>query len=310
MSMPVPAALPPRIHQLSRDELVYRFDKDHTPRLRLAPPFDAMIETHDARSGWLIEPEDVHTTAPDLSSPYPLTNPATGPIYVEGAEPGDSIVVDIVSIDVASFGFLIVRPEWGILRGLVNRATAKILPVVGGQIDFGHVRLPLRPNVGVLATAPAGKPSATLFLGRHGGNMDNNRMTVGTRLHLPVFVPGALLYLGDVHASMGDSEAAGTGVEIGARVHVRVGLAKGTAREWPWAETKDLVISTASAPSFDEAAEIAVGSMVDILAERLNIDRVEAFILVSAAGDVCVNQACRANIDTSVRVEFPKVKAL
>ena len=104
-----------------------------------------------------------------------------------------------------------------------------------------------------MATAPAGEPIGTAYCGKHGGNMDNNRIRPGTRVHLPVRVPGAHLYVGDVHASMGDGEVSGTGVEIGARVHVRIGLEKGKAREWPWLETPDLLIQTASAKTYEEA---------------------------------------------------------
>jgi amidase len=163
--------------------------------------------------------------------------------------------------------------------------------------------------IGVMATAPAGDPIGTAYCGRHGGNMDNNMIRIGTRVHLPVRVPGAGFYVGDVHASMGDGEVCGTGVEIGARVHLRLTLEKGKARDWPWMETQDLLIQAASAKTYEEASEIAVREMMGLLGERLGLSPPDAFMLVSAIGDVRVNQACRSPIDVSVRVEVPKLNA-
>jgi amidase len=124
-----------------------------------------------------------------------------------------------------------------------------------------------------------------------------------------VRVPGASFYVGDVHASMGDGEISGSGVEIGGRVHLRVGLEKGAAREWPWLETSDHLITTAAAPGFDEAAEIATRSMMALLGERLGVSPGDAVALLSIAGDVKVNQHCRMPIGASVRMEFPKLNA-
>jgi amidase len=248
-------------------------------------------------------------TAPDFRDKYPKSNPATGPVKITGAEPGDALVVDVLGIALDDYGFLLVKPDFGLVRNLVNDPIAKILPVKDGVIHFDNLRFPVRPMIGVMATAPAGEPIGTAYCGKHGGNMDNNAIAVGARVHLPVRVPGGLFYIGDVHASMGDGEVSGTGVEIGARVHVRIGLEKGTAREWPWLETPDLLIQTASARTYEEASEIAVREMMRHLEERLGLKPTDAFMLVSAVGHVRVNQACRSPIDVSVRCEMPKLNA-
>jgi amidase len=248
-------------------------------------------------------------SAPDFRDPFPKTNPATGPIRVRGAEPGDALAIDILDIALDDYGFLIVKPDFGLVRNLVNQPEAKIVQVRDGMIAFDRLRFPVRPMVGVLATASAGPPIGSAYCGRHGGNMDNNRIRPGTRVHLPVRVTGAHLYVGDVHASMGDGEVCGTGVEIGARVHLRLQVVKGAAREWPWMETPDLLIQAASAPTYEEASEIAVREMIGLLGERLGLSPPDAFMLISAIGDVRVNQACRSPIDVSVRVEVPKLNA-
>ncbi|MBM3491603.1 MAG: acetamidase [Alphaproteobacteria bacterium] len=301
--------MPGQPHYLDRSAVVYGFARTQAPRLSLSPPAEVMVETHDARTGRLKRPEDVAATQPDYAERFPKTNPATGPILIEGAKPGDALAVDILGIELDDYGFLIVRPNMGLVTGLVNQPTAKICPVIDGVIHFDRLRLPARPMIGVMATAPLGDGIASLRLGRHGGNMDNNRLTVGTRLHLPVAVPGALFYVGDLHAAMGDGEVSGTGVEIGGRVHLRLSLEKGGAREWPWLETRDLLITTASAPTYEQAAEIAVRQMLGLLGERLGLSPADAFLLVSATGDLRVNQSCRMPIDVSVRCEMPRLNA-
>lgn len=295
---------------LDRSTVVYKLDPADAPRLTLEGGGEIMVATHDARAGRLKRAEDVMATAPDFRDPYPQTNPATGPISVTGAEPGDALVVDILGIEVDDYGFLIVKPDFGLVQGLVNQPVARIVPVEDGVCRFGDLHFPVRPMMGVIATALADGPVGTAFCGRHGGNMDNNRVCAGTRVFLPVRVPGAHLYVGDVHASMGDGELCGTGVEIGARVHLRVTVAKGAGRDWPWLETPELLITTASAPAYEAAAEIAVREMLAMLGERLGLSPPDAMMLISAVGHIRVNQSCRGGpIDTSVRCEMPKLNA-
>ncbi|HMR32919.1 MAG TPA: acetamidase/formamidase family protein [Geminicoccaceae bacterium] len=294
------------VHFLSRERVAHAIDPGAAPRLEVAAPCELIVETHDARGGRLKQPEDVITTAPDFSQRFPRTNPATGPVRIQGAEPGDVLTVEVLDIRLDSYGFVMVKPDMGLVRGLVNEPVAKVCPVEDGLIHFGGLRLAVRPMIGVLATAPAHEAIATAHVGPHGGNMDCNRVTVGTKVHLPVRVPGAHFYVGDIHAAMGDAEVTGSGLEIGARVHLALSLCKGGARDWPWMETPDLWITTGSAPDYQAASEIAVREMMGLLVERLGVTAVEAFMLLSVRGDVRVNQACRSTIDTSVRVEFPK----
>jgi amidase len=297
----------PPIAILSRDHAVHAFDQDAEPLLVVRPPARLLFETHDARGGRLRRPEQVQETAPDFNDRFPKANPATGPVFVEGAEAGDTITVEIHAIDLDALGFVLVKPDMGLVRDLTDEPIAKICGIADGFVHFDALRIPIRPMVGVIAVAPSGEPSATAYVGRHGGNIDSNRLTVGTRLHLPVQVAGGLVYVGDVHAAMGDGEVSGSGVEVGARVEVTIGLEKGSGRTWPHAETADRLITIASAPSFEAASEIAVREMMALLGERLGLAPTDAFMLVSAIGDVRVNQACRSKIDTSVRVEMPKL---
>jgi amidase len=123
-------------------------------------------------------------------------------------------------------------------------------------------------------------------------------------------VKGGLFYVGDVHATMGDAEMSGSGAEIGARVHLKLTLEKGGARDWPWMETADRIITSASAPRFEDAAQHATRLMMELLSERLGVSPVDAFALLSIQGDLRVNQYCNSErLGASVRMEFPKLNA-
>lgn len=297
--------LPRTEHVLTRDAVVYALDREAEPRLVVDPGAVITFETHDARGGRMKRADQVEETTPDFSQRFPKANPATGPVFVRGAVPGSSVTVDILDIDLDPLGFILVKPDMGIVRGLSPKPIAKMCEVRDGQVDFGDLRLPVRPMVGVIGVAPAGEAIGTAYVGSHGGNIDTTLAAVGSRLSLRAQVDGALLYVGDVHATMGDGEVTGTGIEIGARVTVRVGLDPRPARQWPRLETADRFVAIASAPTFEAAAEIVVTEMMDDLAERHGLSPADAFMLISAVGDLRVNQACRSKIDVSVRLEMP-----
>ena len=292
---------------LSADDVVYAIDRAVPPRLRLAAPATVTIATLDARAGRLTRPEEVEATAPDYRDRFPRANPATGPIFVDDAEPGDVLSAEILAIDLDARGYCLVKPRFGVIADMVERPVARFAEVRDGAIDFAGVRLPLRPMVGVIATAPDGEPVGTAYVGRHGGNLDCNLVAVGATVHLPVRVPGALFYVGDVHATMGDGEVSGSGLEIAARITLRLSLRKGGATEWPWLETADRIVTLASAPTFDDAAEAAVRAMIPRIMARHGVSDTDAYMLASIRGDLQVNQACRSPIDTSVRFEFPRL---
>ncbi len=140
--------------------------------------------------------------------------------------------------------------------------------------------------------------------------MDHNDIQPGARLYLPVGVPGALVGLGDVHASMGDAEVSGAGLDCDADVRVRLGLVKGAAPRRPLIETAAAWMTCASAPALQEAVRLATGDMVDFLARRLRIGREDAFLLATSAGDVRIGQACASTLDSTARMSFPKIRGL
>jgi amidase len=305
--MDAPIDRPKADHTLTRDQVVYALDREASPRLIIDPGAVVTVETHDARGGRLKRPDQVEETTPDFTQRFPKANPATGPIFVRGAVPGSAITVDILAIDLDPAGFVLVKPDMGIIRGLSPKPIARICEVAVGEVRFGEVRFPVRPMVGVIGVAPAGEAIGTPFVGDHGGNIDTILAAVGNRMILRAQVEGGLVYIGDVHAAMGDGEVSGTGIEIGARVTVRIGLGDRPAKRWPRLETKDRLVVIASAPTFEAASAIVVDEMIADLAERHGLSAVDAFMLISAIGDLRVNQACRSTIDVSLRLEMPRL---
>ena len=274
-------------HRLGRDRIAYRFDKSLEPVLEIDPGDRVTFETFDARTGTIRSDEDL------LDRPHPVgANPATGPVRVRGAEPGDGLCVEIETVELAESGFLAVKKGEGLLAERAGRYATRIVPVADGVARFGDLRFPVRPMVGVVGTAPAGEPVSTSFAGPHGGNMDNKHVGAGARVHLPVAVPGALLGLGDVHAAMGDGEITFIGLEICAEVTVRVELVKGAETKRPLIETAEHWITTGEGDSLAAAARLAAGEMVDLLQERLGLGFEDAYMLASAAVDVQICQCC------------------
>ena len=294
--------------RIPRDQLTYEFSAALEPVARVASGDRFIVETHDTSTGRLHDVEDLPTFV-RVRDPKKV-NPAAGPIFVEGAAPGDDLIVSIEAIRLQPVGFVRVIAGAGVLQEQDGIDPAGILMahVKGDYVELGNlVRLPLRPMVGVIGTAPATGVVYTAEPGPQGSNIDINAITTGARVHLPVFVPGALLAIGDLHASMGDGEVSGTGIEISGGVTVRVEVIPGAAPKRPWIETADAWISTGSGPTLENAVEMAVESMTHLLVDRLSLDRTAAFLLVSASGDVRIGQCARIpGLDATAYLVFPK----
>jgi amidase len=292
--------------RVPRDHLTYEFSAETEPVATVAAGDVFVVETHDTSTGRIHRREDV----PDfvrLRDPRKV-NPAAGPVFVEGASPGDDLIVEILDIRLQPTGFVRVLAGAGVLREGVEPDGVLMARIDREDLVLGEsIRMPLRPMVGVIGTAPADGVIYTAEPGPQGSNIDINAITVGARVHLPVHVPGALLAIGDVHASMGDGEVSGTGVEIAAEVTVRVDLVSGAAPARPWIETAENWITTGSGPSLEDAVEIAVEELTGLLISRLGLSRTEAFLLVSARGDVRIGQCARIRgLDATAYAVFPK----
>ncbi|HKF67849.1 MAG TPA: acetamidase/formamidase family protein [Vicinamibacterales bacterium] len=233
----------------------------------------------------------------------------TGPVFVEGAEPGDALEVKILSIDFAlDYGY---NGCSGFLPENCNRTVPqKIIPIdkkrMTSEFKPGIV-IPLRPFFGSMGVAPepgAGRVSSNPP-GRHAGNLDNKEIVAGTTLLIPVFVRGALFEIGDGHAAQGDGEVDQTAIETSLRGRVQLTVRKGVTLNWPRAETATDYISMAADPDLKVATATAIQEMVDFLAATRGLSKHEAYQLVSIAGNVAVTQLVdRPNV--GVHVKMPK----
>ncbi len=291
--------------RLTRDQVTHAFDAATPNRAEVSPGSTLIIETHDARTGSLLGRELAQPYALPLPTPG-RGNPITGPVSVLGAEPGDTLVVDIGAIRLVSPGWCGGHAHVGPTRpGYVPRPIGRTCRVDGGWIEFApDIRLPVAPMIGCLGTAPAGGPVSTAFAGRHGGNMDQSVVTCGARVHLPVEVTGGLLFAGDVHATQGDGELSGVALEIAAEVELTVNVVRGVRLTWPWLELGDRIMVLTAGASFEEARAEAVEVMIRSLGAARGLEPADALGLLSLAGDLRIGQAYGAS-DITVRLEIP-----
>jgi len=224
-------------------------------------------------------------------------NPVTGPIYVEGAEPGDTLVVDIVDIKVGERGVTALVPGFGILEGWFTQVPplSKFSEIRDGKVIFPiskgkSIKIPPRLMIGTIGVAPAAESTATVTPSKHGGNLDTPEVTVGNRLHLPVNVKGALFALGDVHATQGHGEVCGTGVEVPATIRIKFELLKGKKIEWPRIESSDEIMTVCSARPLEDAAKLAVRELIRWLVADYRLEEYDAYMLLSVAGDLEISQ--------------------
>jgi len=273
--------------RISRAHITNLFDPAAAPCAEITTGEELTFETLDALGGRV----KTHADALSVMIPHELGNPATGPVAVAGARPGDTLAVAVQEIRLGDFGYGRVKGG-GVIFDELRPPVAKLTPIRAGLVHFNErLRFPARPMVGVLGVAPAGPAAHTFFPGAHGGNLDINELGVGATIYLPVAVPGALLALGDVHASMGDGELNGGGLDIDAEVTVKVAVLSGLGWPRPVIETADAWCTCANAPTLQAAIRQACSDMTTLLARRLDISREEAFILIGAAGDARIGQS-------------------
>jgi len=285
------------------DKSVYTFSKDNPPFCSAQPGEVLLFRTLDCFGGQF-------TSEDQLMADLDLTkaNPAAGPVYIEGAEPGDVLAVDILDVQVADVGFACSMGETGPLYDISELRT-RMMPIVDGCVQFNDIKWPIDPMIGVIGTAPSGEPVATGHAGDHGGNMDSRKIVKGSRVYFPVRVAGALLQMGDIHATMGDGEICGTGVEIAGEILVRTTLIKNFKLNWPVTETADCWYVNAKGRDYDDSLIIGCKEMCRLMEPVYHWDATDIFIYLSLQGNIEINQACRPIHDemVNVRVGIPKI---
>lgn len=274
------------MYRVSKDHLVYAMSPANSPVQKVEDGARIVFETCDC-----FEDQIISVDTPFNELDWNRINPATGPVYVEGAEPGDILAVSIERIAIADHGVMVTGPDLGVIGDDLQENVIRMIPVRDGKALFSEkLELPLTPMIGVIGTAPAEESVSCGTPGTHGGNMDCKMIKEGTVLYLPVNVPGALLAMGDLHAAMGDGEVAVCGVEIAGEVTVSVSVIKGKLWRLPMAKTADSLYVIASKRKLDDAATCATRNMVHFLEMECGMNKHDAIALLSIAGNLQICQ--------------------
>lgn len=234
-----------------------------------------------------------------------LSNPVTGALYVEGAEVGDILKVEIEDIKLRSWGVMRASTTAGVFHEKYEKREAIIFQVKDNKIYFDDkLILDADPMIGVIGTAPSEKEGVpTTTPGKHGGNMDCKKIVKGSTIYLPVNVKGGLLSMGDIHALMGDGEVFICGLEIAGEITVKVSVLKNIKLPTPFLHSRGKVMSIQSAKDLDKAGDMAAKEMFEFVKEATKQDDVRTGMLMSLLSDMAVCQVVDPLL--TVRVEFP-----
>ncbi|MGI2328152.1 acetamidase/formamidase family protein [Planococcus sp. YIM B11945] len=275
------------------------FSKEHKPAYFAELGKEIAIETMDCYDGQVKSETDLRSMI-DMSR----LNPATGPIYLNGVQAGDTLCIEILDIETNDFGVMMAAPGLGPLGEHVTTSSTKIIPIKNRQIQFSEtLTLPLQPMIGVAGVAPENEAVPTAIPGSHGGNLDTKDIKPGNKLYLPVFHDGALAGFGDLHASMGDGELSGTGIEVSGRIKVRFDKVSLPLSN-PMVEDEQFLYFLASGPTYDEAIQTVLFETAHHLKNGLNLSFEDAYRLMSAVCDLKFSQIVNKHV--TVRVAVPK----
>jgi amidase len=270
---------------VSRSKVVYCFDAAAEPAAHVEPGELVLLKTEDAFGGQVKSEKD----SVDMLD-WSRVDGATGPICIETAEPGDTLVTEILDISVERKGVIVTIPKSGILADKRFKPSTRVVELKDGLLSFeSDVRIRANPMIGTIGVTPK-RRVPTGSLGRHGGNMDVKELTAGTRLYLPVLVGGALFAAGDLHAVQADGELCVSAVEVVGEILLRFGVIKGKKPEWPILETKDSFALLACGDSLDEAARLATEAAVKAFMQEYGWPFERAYMFGSLAINLEINQ--------------------
>ncbi|RWN52707.1 acetamidase/formamidase family protein [Mesorhizobium sp.] len=280
----------------------FGWDNSFVPTERVAPGSTIEFQCLDSSGGQLT----LDSTVDDVALlDFAKVNPVTGPIYVDGAEPGDALKITIEMFKPSGFGWTANIPGFGLLADDFPEPALNIWTYDAASLEpalFGkQARVPLKPFAGTIGNAPAEMGLHSVVPPRRvGGNLDIRDLAAGTTLYLPVEVAGALFSVGDTHAAQGDGEVCGTAIESPMDVVLKLDLVKDIRLKTPRFTTpgpvtrhldaKGYEVTTGIGPDLMTGAREAVSQMIDLLAGRYAMDPVEAYMLVSVCGDLRISE--------------------
>ena len=309
-------------YELKPSELKYTFASSYAPVARLKSGNILETNTVDCFGNAVKKPGDTLSLAPG-------DNPLSGPFYIEGAQPGDTLAVKILEINIdGNQGIGALAPGFGALNS--TNYTPMLNPAIKEKIWFypiDHatntatfqaldskysVKIPLHPFFGCIGVAPAGgEARSSVVPEAFGGNMDSPEASVGNTVYFPVNTPGAMLFLGDGHAAMGDGEIAGTAIEVPLRSRVQVRVIKGKKISWPRFENDEYIMAVGAYRPLDDALRIAFTELVGWIHDDYGLSEMDAYQLLSQVGEIHLNEMVDPNyvIVAKVKKKFlPKGK--
>jgi acetamidase/formamidase len=289
-------------HTIHDHQCHFGWNRDNPPAVRIAPGESVEFHPVDSSGGQLT----ASSTLADLARlDFAKVNPVAGPVYIEGAEPGDAIKVTLLDFVPSGWGWTANIPGFGLLADQFKDPALHIWKYDAQSLApamYGPGgRVPLKPFCGTIGLAPAESGTHSIVPPRRmGGNMDIRDMSAGTELYLPVEVAGGLFSVGDTHATQGDGEVCGTAIESPCSVAAKFELVKGARLAFPRFTTpgpvsrhmdvKGYEVTTGIGPDLMEGAKAAVSGMIDLLSARYNMNPVDAYMLCSVCGDLRISE--------------------
>jgi len=293
-------------YDVKPSELKYTFSASYAPVAHLKSGDILETNTVDCFGNAVQKPGDTLSMAPG-------DNPLTGPFYIDGAEPGDTLAVKILDLQIdSSQGVGALAPGFGAINS--TNYTPMLNPPIREKIWFypiDHatntatfqaldskfsVKIPLHPFFGCIGVAPAGGESRSSVVPEaFGGNMDSPEASVGNTVYFPVNTAGAMLFLGDGHAAMGDGEVAGTAIEVPLRSRVQVSVIKGKKINWPRFENKDYIMTVGAYRPLDDALRIAFTELVGWIHTDYGLSEMDAYELLSQVAEIHLNEMVDPN---------------
>jgi acetamidase/formamidase len=305
----------------------YAFDWRDEPLLRVAPGESFEVETYDASTGYFKTPDDkaIPAKRPGFDRTPPHANPIGGPVFLEGAERGDVLVVTLEDIVVDDYSWVAIGPRrgplgestrWPELSADYTTKIFKHTPGASGTTRDGtlhfseKIKWPITPFVGTLGVCPDREVATSLDgQGPWGGNLDIRDAAPGNRIYLPIYHEGALFCLGDVHASQGDTEFTGTAAETKAIVRVKLDIVKQKRIPWMRIEKPESIVSVFADKPLEAVVETATFNLMDWLITEYGFTPTDAYCLVSTCPDFRINvyQMCKiAKLQYVAGAEIPK----
>lgn len=304
------------MRRLRQKEYFYTIGKNNKPVMTIKPGETVVVETADNSGNRIKRKEDV-----EIIPTIKYWNPLSGPIFVEGAKPGDTLTIYINDIKP------LFDQGWGcgepagistvgnVTEGIYIVGETRPITVYICPIENGVVKIPLksgkqisvqsRPFLGTIGVATEIESITSLICGKFGGNMDCPDITIGNKLFLPVYTEGAFLHVGDVHALQGDGELGGAPVEIASECTLTIGVIKGKTINWPRIESPEYIMTVGNSCPLDNSLRIANTEMLYWLRDEYGFDLEDAIYLSSTVFRIRVNQAVCPGF-SSVSVMFPK----